>query len=241
MFIELVESLRCVRPHADTWLVASADRMDGRRIVEGRLGCPLCNAEYPVRAGVVYLQDAPDADGAGAAAPGVAPGEGAGRGDPTAADGRSARPVDPDEVIRAGALLNLLEQGGIVLLDGAWGALAGALFDFVPAQYLVLDPPAWATIAKREGISVVRAGGRVPVAAASLRAAALDDIAARSPAAVAATARALKLGGRLVVPASTALPPDVKELAADERHRVGEATATVSAPVRLGRGRVAPR
>ena len=34
MFIELVDSLRCVASHEETWLVASVSRMDGRHVVE---------------------------------------------------------------------------------------------------------------------------------------------------------------------------------------------------------------
>ena len=53
MFVELVDLLRCPRPHEDTWLVAAAEAMSGRHIVRGTLGCPVCEAEYPIRDGVV--------------------------------------------------------------------------------------------------------------------------------------------------------------------------------------------
>jgi len=52
MFIELVDSLRCLTPHEETWLVASVAEMSGRHIIDGRLGCPICRRSYPVREGV---------------------------------------------------------------------------------------------------------------------------------------------------------------------------------------------
>ena len=63
MFIELVDSLRCVNVHEDTWLVAAVARMDGRHIVDGTLGCPLCRREYPIRDGVGWFVDPDSARG----------------------------------------------------------------------------------------------------------------------------------------------------------------------------------
>ena len=56
MFVELIESLRCPRhlegaadaPH----LVASTTRSEARHIIDGVLGCPTCNAEFPIVNGV---------------------------------------------------------------------------------------------------------------------------------------------------------------------------------------------
>jgi hypothetical protein len=55
MFIELVDTLRCLEPHEETWLVAAASRMDGRHLVDGVLGCPLCRREYAVRDGTAWF------------------------------------------------------------------------------------------------------------------------------------------------------------------------------------------
>ena len=52
MFVELVDALRCVRPHEDAWLVAATRRTEHRHILDGVLGCPVCRTEYPVRDGV---------------------------------------------------------------------------------------------------------------------------------------------------------------------------------------------
>ena len=55
MFIELVDALRCLEPHEETWLVASVTRMDARHIVDGILGCPICRREYPIRDGIAWF------------------------------------------------------------------------------------------------------------------------------------------------------------------------------------------
>ncbi|HKG91357.1 MAG TPA: hypothetical protein VKA84_05685, partial [Gemmatimonadaceae bacterium] len=96
MFIELVDHLRCVRPHEEIWLVAAARRMDGRHIIEGTLGCPVCRAEYPIREGAADFRSR---DG-GAADAGA----------------QAAAVPDETEVMRAGALLGLVEGGGVALL-----------------------------------------------------------------------------------------------------------------------------
>jgi hypothetical protein len=61
MFIPLVDSLRCIAGHEDTWLVASIERNEDRDIRHGFLGCPICFAEYPIREGVVYFGVDPSA------------------------------------------------------------------------------------------------------------------------------------------------------------------------------------
>jgi uncharacterized protein YbaR (Trm112 family) len=52
VFVELIDALRCPRPHADTWLVAAAAETRDRCVVRGALGCPTCRAEYPITGGV---------------------------------------------------------------------------------------------------------------------------------------------------------------------------------------------
>jgi hypothetical protein len=55
VFIPLVDSLRCIAGHEETWLVASIERSDERDIRRGFLGCPICFAEYPIRDGIAYF------------------------------------------------------------------------------------------------------------------------------------------------------------------------------------------
>ncbi len=42
MFIELTDHLRCPQPHEEAFLVLLPERMEGRRVEAGHLGCPFC-------------------------------------------------------------------------------------------------------------------------------------------------------------------------------------------------------
>ena len=214
MFIELVDHLRCLRPHEDSWLVAASFRMEARHIVEGVLGCPVCRAEYPVRDAVADLTG-------GAPLPAV--------GDPAPGDPRA----DADEALRLAALLHLLEVRAPVLLGGRWSGCAPVLAEAVPAPWLLLDPAPRPD--RHPAISTLLAVGTVPIAAGALHGVALDATLAADPALVAAAARALRPRGRLVAPAGTPMPGGLTELARDERHWVAESSGPASAPVGLAR------
>jgi uncharacterized protein YbaR (Trm112 family) len=151
VFLPLVDILRCPRPHDDTWLVASIDRADGRDIVEGKLGCPICSTEYPIHEGEV------DFGGAGAPATYVAPRE--------------------EDAVRLAASLDLTDPRAVALIQGSWGAHAPLIRSLSPAQLLLVDPPLGVT--GGDGISIVRSA-LVPVAAASVHGAAFDAQASES-------------------------------------------------------------
>src|SRR3954469_25984213 len=97
MFIELVDSLRCLALHEETWLVVAVAHMDGRHVVDGTLGCPICYRQYPVRDGAAWFTASPPADAAS---------------NLTTSDEAN----DDDDVLRAAALLGLTEPGGIVVV-----------------------------------------------------------------------------------------------------------------------------
>jgi hypothetical protein len=145
VFIPLVDILRCVQPHAETWLVASIDRADERFIIDGTLGCPTCLAEYAIRSGVVYFTDG---------------------------QVRTSR-AEPREMdaIRLAAALDLTEPRATAVLHGAWGAHAQLVRGLSPAQLLLLNPPEG--MASGDGISVLVAD-IAPLAQASVDAVALD-------------------------------------------------------------------
>jgi hypothetical protein len=145
VFIPLVDILRCVRPHADTWLVASIERADERFIIDGTLGCPTCLTEYPIRAGVVYFTDRP----------------------------LRASAVEPREsaAVRLAAALDLTEPRTTAVLQGTWGAHAQLVRAMSPAQLLLLNPADGLT--SGDGISVLMSE-TAPLAQASVGAVALD-------------------------------------------------------------------
>ena len=145
MFIPLVDILRCPKPHADTWLVASIERADERFIIEGTLGCPTCLAEYPIRGGVVYFSDRP-------------------------VPMPRAEPSEPD-AMRLAAALDLTEPRMTALLHGAWGANAQLVRGVSPSQMLLLNAPEGMT--SGDGVSVL-VSEVAPLAQASIDAVALD-------------------------------------------------------------------
>ncbi len=55
MFIELTDHLRCPAPHDESFLVLLPDGVEHRQVRSGTLGCPICNATYPIDAGVVHF------------------------------------------------------------------------------------------------------------------------------------------------------------------------------------------
>ena len=209
MHLDLVDSLRCVRPHQDSWLVAVAERVEARHLVEGVLGCPVCATRYPVRAGIADF-----ADGA-SSAPGAEP------------DGAPSPAAD--EAVRLAALLGLDDTPGVVLLAGGWARQLALLHEMVPAVYVLVNAiPA----ADDPTASALRVGAVLPFAARVARGVAIDAPAAML---LPESVRVLRAGGRLVAPADVPLPDGVRELARDARHwvaeRVPEPSATPPQPL----------
>lgn len=145
MHLDVVPSLRCPRPHEDSALVLVAESTEGRHVIAGVLGCPVCEAEYPIRAGVAYFADAPPSTPAPPAA----------------------------ETLRTAAMLGLTEPGGVILLAGRWSTAADAMSEIAEAFVLVVNPLAPAMYTER--VSVLYAGDRLPIAARAIRAAAIAE------------------------------------------------------------------
>ena len=57
MFIELAEVLDCPVCSDGYGLVAFVSRADRRRVLDGRLGCPICEVEFPIETGAVRLAE----------------------------------------------------------------------------------------------------------------------------------------------------------------------------------------
>ena len=203
MFIPLVDILRCVNAHDETWLVASIERADDRYIVEGTLGCPTCLAEYPIREGVVYFTEVP-------------------------VQTPSAIPDEP-EAMRLAAALGLTEARMTAVLVGTWGAHAQLVRGVSPAQLILLNAPEGTT--SGDGISVI-ASETIPLAQQSIDAIAVDESFALEESG-AATLPALKRGGRLLAPVSVQIPRGFTELARDDEVWVARVDdrEIVSAPI----------
>lgn len=204
MFIELVDALRCPVPHEESWLVASATRMEFRHIVDGTLGCPVCRAEYPVSRGVVDFRRA---------SPRALPPE---------------APPDEAEATRLAALLDLTDSAGFAVLLGPWTVHAPLLRALVETPLVIVDPPEGTE--GEPGISVIRCDAALPLADGAARGIAVD---AGPPDRIASAVRATRTRGRLVLPAGVALPAGVRELARDATLVVAEREAAASPPVTL--------
>ena len=211
MFIELVDALRCLTPHEETWLVASVSEMSGRHIIDGTLGCPVCRRSYPVRNGVGVFT----ADGS------------------TPSLTRAAVGMD-DRVMRGAALLGLSDAGGIVVLGDTWVDCADALAELGPAHVVTLN--AAANDASPQGVSSIVVDDALPFGAGTLRGVALGGQTATRTLLSSAVER-LRSRGRLVAPATVPLPDEVTELARDAEDWVAERAVVASAPVVLRLGR----
>jgi uncharacterized protein YbaR (Trm112 family) len=210
MFIELVDSLRCLTPHEETWLVASVYEMSGRHIIDGALGCPTCRRSYPVRDGVgIFTSSPPDR---------LTP----------------PRAADDDRVMRAAALLALTDAGGIVVLGDRWTDCADSLAELGPTHVVTLNVAA--SDSSPQSVSAIAVDDSLPFGSATLRGIAVGRGVA-TPALLSNAVDKLRSQGRLVAPTTAALPPDVTELARDSDEWVAERALAASPPIPLRLGR----
>ena len=205
MFIPLVDSLRCIAGHEDTWLVASIERSEERDIRHGFLGCPICFAEYPIREGIVYFGIDPRA-----AIPTAMPAH-----------------VAEDDAVRLAAALGLTDPRMTAVLFGAWGAYAPVMRGFSPAQLLLVNPPSG--IASGDGVSIVRTATVAPIARGSMDAVALDSPA--SPEMIESLVALPRGGGRIAGAIDLPVPADTSELTRDQRIWVAERSEAATSPL----------
>ena len=120
MHIELTELLCCPRCGPPHGLIAFVDRMADRRILDGRLDCPICETRHAVREGIVYLEAEDDAS----------------------TDPSGATPPGPDAAETAAALLGPPENAEILLLAGGATRIGPELADLRPdAAVVAWGPP----------------------------------------------------------------------------------------------------
>ena len=204
MHSELVDTLRCLSVHEESWLVAAADETEGRHIMRGLLGCPVCHARYPIERGI--------ADFSGRAHVPVALDDG-------------AASTGEDAAVKLAAMLDLTDSAGYVILVGSWARLGAALREIVPVLVLAVNPHPDAVIG--DGVSGVTTLDRIPVAASSARAIAFDAPGSVSalPLDLAAALGAVRPGGRVVATTAVDATPDVEVLARDAVHWVAARTS----------------
>ena len=139
MFIELTDHLRCPADHDEAFLVLLPDMMDGRSVVGGRLGCPVCGRTFRVEGGEV------DVGGALPEAP-------------------SAGTLDAAAIV---ALAGIQGPGGYFVLVGTPAGVWRDVAALNPGVGLVAVNPG-AGVADSPGVSVLR-GGMLPLKTNSMR------------------------------------------------------------------------
>ena len=194
MFIELTEILRCPRDHAESYLVAVPIAMDGRRIVRGVIGCPQCQAEFPVVEGVAYF----------------------------ARQAQPARPGAPSpgyDVAALAAFLNLTGPGGYAVLVGSAARFGTAMASAVQGcHFVAVNPPPG--VSEGPALSVLVAAA-LPFKSATVRAVALGADHADAGW-LSEAGRILLPGLRLAVEDDRASPDGISELARGGGLFVGE-------------------
>ncbi|HWL38897.1 MAG TPA: hypothetical protein VNO75_01570 [Gemmatimonadaceae bacterium] len=199
MFIELLDLLRCPRPHEDTWLVASFRKVHNRFVEAATLGCPICSAEYPINDGIADFT--------------------AGITSPSCDAQRAAAGHRREELAtRAGAFLDATEAGATMVLGGVWAYAAQSLAELTEVRVIALNPPEGVT--ESANVALVRVAADIPLAADSCRGAAVD--AWFDAGIVAAAVGVVRQGGRVVGPAALPPPAELLVLAQDSEYWVAQ-------------------
>lgn len=199
MYIELIDLLRCPRLHEETWLVAAFSQMEGRFVIEGKLGCPICSASFPIKRGTAdFRDDASD----------------------LSANDDEMDAASEEVSLRVAGMLGLTRAGAAVVLSRMPSAIAVSVAELSGVRVICVNPT---TVGgEAENVAAVRVDQQLPLASGSIDAMMLVE--PLSVQAMAEALRVLKTGGRLVAPAATALGGNLRELARDERYIVAEFT-----------------
>jgi uncharacterized protein YbaR (Trm112 family) len=151
VFVELIESLRCPRTHDESALIASATKTEARHIIDGVLGCPVCNAEFPIRDGVAHFGPPPTL---------------------------AAFEVPSQETaMRLAAFLELTDAQGFALLCSRWAIHIEPLSRLTETPIVAVNPSIAMPV--RLAAGAIR-GSVVPFAEGSARAFALDNAASKA-------------------------------------------------------------
>lgn len=177
MFIELTDHLRCPADHPEQFLVLMPAQMDGRQVTEGVLGCPVCNRSFPIEKGIARFGSSGIPRSGGRTGPGA--------------------PDEPQlDAAALVALLGLGSPGGYMVLVGSFGALAPQLVEELNGVALVLVNSD-ADTGDLPFVSSLRAP-TLPLKGASMRGVALGPGFAGDKSWIAAAARAVLPGNRVV-------------------------------------------
>jgi uncharacterized protein YbaR (Trm112 family) len=169
MFIELTDHLRCPAEHDESFLVLLPDRLEGRSVKAGQLGCPVCGRTFALESGVLDTGDGPASEEPGGTV------------------------LDAEALT---ALAGLSGPGGYLTLVGPVANPWTKVAELNPGVALVAVNPG-AGVSDAPGISVIR-GGRIPLKSGSMRGVVLGRPYADDPHWVGEAARVVLPGLRVV-------------------------------------------
>jgi len=200
MFIELAEMLRCPNVHEDAYCVLSSSETEGRNVIRGIVGCPVCKAEYNVVDGIVEF--------------GV---------DPLLGQHSRSDDITVEEVPQAelvAALLGVGGGGGYVVLVGSVARLAQDLCDRIDEiSFVGINAPP--DVKESDVLSLLRSNATIPLKSAMARGVVVGKEYAEDTW-LKEGARVITKGARLVVAGEHAGVEGVNELAADRGLWVGQ-------------------
>ncbi len=156
MHLLVTDVLTCPRCGPRFGLILLADRIEARRVLEGRLGCANCREQYPIRGGYAELRLPPTS-----ALPSPPP------------TGEAAGPVEEEDAVRLAALLGVSGGRGNYLIVGPGARLAPAIAALVPDAEILAADPELAGLPEQPGVTRLASGPQLPFSDRSLRAVAL--------------------------------------------------------------------
>lgn len=205
MHIELTEMLRCPEDHREEYLVLSTSEMNGRMVMLGVVGCPVCHREFEIIDGIVDFTE-------------VITGE---------RQLRAVRrtPAAPSPVVLDAqslqALLDLGGPGGYVVLLGSASRHAEGLASLMGGIHFVgINAPP--DVEELPILSLLQSDRVIPLREAMARGVVVGMELVRTHW-VADGARVMLKGRRLVIESEEVKPPEhVERLAAGQGLWVGE-------------------
>lgn len=197
----MIDLLRCINAHEDSWLVASFKEVTNRMVIEGTLGCPICSAEYQIKNGVVDFTGGERSTEGG--------------------DERAAATHRREELAtRAGAYLDATQPGATIVLGGLWAYAAHELAEMADVRVIAMNAPTKVKESERVGLILIDRA--IPLAANSAHGVALDAWFKRAT--VGDAMRITRPVGRVVGPTLHAPPEGSVVLAHDEQYWIAEKT-----------------
>ena len=147
----LTDRLACPRCGPDFGLILLADQVENQRVTEGRLGCPNCRDQYPIKAGFGDLRVSPRS-----------PLE-------VSKPGAKEDSLDPEEALRFAASLGVTSGPGTILVVGPASRYSKALADLVGGIEVVALDGDGLCREESEGVSRMVASTGIPFFSGSFR------------------------------------------------------------------------